>query len=140
MADDNSGGCAGGIFMIIFFIMMYFYGLDLLKDVNGQSLWWHYLLAFPLGLLLIWLFSGLGVVFIFKWLLIPLGGILVMIWLLRKGFYGWTSGAGVGYLILGVFCASQAKREESRPWAFNGLCACILGLIMIIAGFVVRFF
>ena len=124
----TSLGLAGG----------YIYALGTLGETHA---WWHYLAAIPLGLLLADLmffgasFTG-GLLMLAA---LPGIGIWLIIELLRRDLNLWVGAAGVAYVLLGAFCATQANRRRSPGWAFNSLTGYSLGAVMIVIGVMAHF-
>jgi hypothetical protein len=132
-SDAGCGTVVGGLMVLA---LAYILGFSFLGE---ERQWWHYLIALPLGLLWLWLVYSGGLESILKWVGVSGIGILLLVWLVPRGLCFWLMGAGVGYLALGIFCAGQAKRGTSAPWAFNSLAALALGLVMLVWGGIAYF-
>ena len=141
-SNSSEVGCGSALGSFLGFLMAFFLCYYWALSVFGEERqWWHFLLAIPLALLF-WalVYGGLGAVIlgavftILSWLVAPLVALGVMLYLLAQGQYLGTSGAGLACLLASGYCQNHALREHSRAWAFNGLGALLIGLVMLVVG------
>jgi len=138
MADNEKEWSWGAFFLF----WLLFFALPMMCNKTDEEIkWWYYPASIPIALVLWCAYVWFEEVFrwIFSRLIIPGAGIFLIFWLFIKNLSPWMINAGIAYIIFGFTCANIAKRDASPAWAYNSLCALVLGFIMIVTGLIKHF-